>query len=122
MEQVENKVVKEGGNVEVYCNVTAGIPDPSVLRTNVATGEYIEGNPLNITNSNRAQAGEYRCAANNTCGVDSIVVDIDVQRKNITTIVDKVLGQICTFGAFGHTPDAITNLPASSLAPTAIQC
>ena len=84
MEQIENKVVKEGDNVEVYCHVTGGIPDPTVLWTKVATGEHIEGNPLNITNVNRAQAGEYRCTANNTCGVDSTMVDIDVLCKNIT--------------------------------------
>ena len=82
MEQVENKVVKEGDNVEVYCNVTAGIPVPTVLWTKVTTGEHIKGNPLNITYISRAQAGEYRCTANNTCGVDSRV-DIDVQCKNM---------------------------------------
>ena len=89
MEQVENKVVKEGDNVEVYCNVTAGIPSPTVMWAKVTTGKHIEGNPLNITNINRAQAGEYRCTANNTCGVDSIDVDIDVQRKNITSLTLK---------------------------------
>ena len=84
MEQVENKVVKEGDIVKVYCNVTAGIPGPTVMWTNVTSGEHIKGNPLNITNSNRVQAGEYRCTVNNTCGEDSTVVVIDVQCKNIT--------------------------------------
>jgi len=79
VEQVENKVVTEGDNVEVYCNVTAGIPDPTVLWTKVATGEHIEGNPLNMTNINRTQAGEYKCTANNTCGEASTVLVIDVQ-------------------------------------------
>ena len=79
MEQAENKVVTEGDNVEVYCNVTTGTPDPTVMWTNVTSGEHIKGNPLNITNISRAQAGEYRCTANNTCGVDSTVTDIDVQ-------------------------------------------
>ena len=84
VEQAENKVVQEGDNVEVYCNVTAGIPDPTVSWTKVTTGEHIKENPLNITNIARAQAGEYTCTANNTCGVDSTVVEIDVQCKNIT--------------------------------------
>ena len=79
MEQAENKIVREGDNVKVYCNVTAGIPHPTVLWTKVATGEHIEGNPLNITNISRAQAGEYRCTANNTCGEASTVTDIKVQ-------------------------------------------
>ena len=65
--------------MEVYCNVTAGIPDPTVMWTNVKTGKHIKENPLNITNINRTQAGEYKCTANNTCGVDSTVTDIDVQ-------------------------------------------
>ena len=84
VQQGENKVVNEGGSVEVNCNVTAGIPDPTVMWTKVATCECIKGNPLTITNINRAQAGEYRCTANNTCGLDSTVVDIDVQCKNVT--------------------------------------
>ena len=91
MEQVENKVCKEGDHVEVYCNVTAGIPDPAILWTNVTSGEHIEGNPLSITNITRAQAGEYRCTVNNTCGVDSIVVAIDVQCKNIDFFTSKFL-------------------------------
>ena len=69
--------------MEVYCNVTAGIPDPTVMWTKIMTGEHIKGNPLNIANISRAQAGEYMCTANNTCGVDSTVVDIDVQCKNV---------------------------------------
>ena len=82
MEQVENKNVTERDNVEEYCNTTTGIPDQTVMWTNVTSGEHIKGNPLNITNINRAQAGEYRCTANNTCGVDSTVMNINVQCKN----------------------------------------
>ena len=83
MEQVENKNVTEGDNVEEYCNVTAGNPDPTVMWTNVTSGEHIKlGNPLNIANINRAQAGEYRCTANNTCGEASTVMNINVQCKN----------------------------------------
>ena len=70
--------------MELYCNAIAGIPVPNVLWTNVAIGEHIKGNPLNITNTSRAQAGEYLCTANNTCGVASTVVYIDVQCKHIT--------------------------------------
>lgn len=82
MEQTENKVVKEGDNVDVYCNVTAGNPDPTVLWTNVNTGERIKGNPLNITSIAKGEAGDYRCTANNTCGEE--VVNIDVQCKHVT--------------------------------------
>jgi len=82
VKQAENQIAVEGTDVEVYCNVT-GIPDPTVIWRNVLTGEIIEGNLLNITNITRAQAGEYKCTANNTCGVDSTMVNIDVQCKKI---------------------------------------
>ena len=83
VEQAENKIAEEGTDVEVYCNVT-GNSDSAVIWRNVKTGEIIEGNPLNITNITRAQAGEYKCTAINTCGVDSTTVNIDVQCKKIT--------------------------------------
>ena len=70
----------EGTDIEVYCNVT-GIPDPTVIWRNVKRGEISEGNLLNINNITRAQAGEYKCIANTTCGVDSTTVNIDVQCK-----------------------------------------
>jgi len=85
VEQAENiLVVKEGENVEVNCSVTAGIPVPTVMWTNITSGEHIKGSLLNITNINRIQDGEYRCTTNNTCGEDSTVVDIDVHCKNIS--------------------------------------
>lgn len=82
MEQVENKTVTEGGDVEVTCSVTAGNPYPTFMWTNVTSGKHIKGNPLNISNINRAQAGEYRCTANNTCGEAFTVMNINVQCKN----------------------------------------
>ena len=82
MEQVENKNIIEGDDVEEYCNATAGNPLPTEMWTNVTSGEHIKGNPLKITNINRAQAGEYRCTANNTCGEASTVMNIDVLCKN----------------------------------------
>lgn len=82
MQQVENKNVIEGENVEEYCNVTAGNPDPTEMWLNVTSGERIEGKPLNIISINRAQAGDYKCTANNTCGEASTVMNINVQCKN----------------------------------------
>ena len=82
MQQVENKNVIEGENVEEYCIATAGSPDPIEMWTNVTSGENIEGNPLNIPNINRAQAGAYKCTANNTCGEASTLMNINVHCKN----------------------------------------
>ena len=82
VEPAENIDVTENENVEVNCTVTAGIPAPSVVWTKVATDKHIKGNLLNITNINRAQAGEYKCTANNTCGEVSTVMNINVQCKN----------------------------------------
>jgi len=81
--KAENKIAPEGTNVEVYCNVT-GIPDPTVFWRNVKSGEIIEGNLLSITDITRAQGGEYKCTANNTCGEDSTMIKIDVQCKKRT--------------------------------------
>ena len=83
VKQAENKIVEEGTDVEVYCNVT-GNPDPTVIWRNVKTGEIIEGNLLNITDITRAKAGEYKCTATNTCRVESTILNIDVQCKKIT--------------------------------------
>ena len=71
--------------MEEYCTVTAGIPDPTVMWTNVKNGRDIKENPLNITNINRTQAGEYRCTANNTCGEASTMMNINVQCKKAIT-------------------------------------
>lgn len=91
VQQAENQTVKEGSNVVVYCNVTAGIPDPTVLWRNVTSGEPIKENPLNITSISRDQAGEYKCTANNTCGKESTVAYIDVQCKHVTDTLYKLL-------------------------------
>ena len=80
VKQGENKITVEGIDIEVYCNVT-GIPEPTVTWRNVKRGEISEGNPLNITKITRAQAGEYKCTAKNTCGVESATINIDVQCK-----------------------------------------
>jgi len=82
VEQVENINVTEGDSVEVNCNVTAGKPYPTLVWTNVMSGVYIMANRLTIIDINRAQAGDYRCTANNTCGEASTVMTINVQCKN----------------------------------------
>lgn len=68
MKQAGNIIVQEGDNVEVYCYVTAGIPDPTIIWRKVQGDDYnfTEGKLLNITNITRAQAGKYKCTANNT--------------------------------------------------------
>ena len=84
MGQTENKTLQEGDNAELYCNMS-GFPDPTVMWTKVQDGDYNaeEGKLLNITNITRAQAGKYKCNANNTCGEESAVAYIDVQCKNV---------------------------------------
>ena len=92
MTQLMNKKqVMEGDNVDVYCNAT-GIPDPTVIwrKVQVQGDGYnpTEGNLLTITTITRAQAGEYRCTVNNTCGVASTVMNINVQCKNIKMLLN----------------------------------
>ncbi|XP_020600922.1 igLON family member 5-like [Orbicella faveolata] len=95
VKQAENKIAVEGTDVEVYCNVT-GIPDPTVIWRNVKTCEIIEGNLLNITNITRAQTGEYKCTASNTCGVDSTMVNINVHYKpNNVHLTTNTTNEVC---------------------------
>ena len=82
--QVEDKTVDEGENVTEECNFTAGNPIPTVFWENVKTRDFIQGKLLNFTNITRFQTGGYRCIVNNTCGSNSTVMFINVQRKNIT--------------------------------------
>lgn len=84
MGQTENKTVHEGDNAELYCNMS-GIPDPTVIWTKVQDGHYNaeEEKILKITNITRAQAGKYKCNANNTCGEKSTVAYVDVQCKTV---------------------------------------
>ena len=74
----------EGESVTEECSVTAGNPLPAVIWENVRTGDVIPGKLLNFTNITRFQKGEYRCIVNNSCGSNSTVMFINVQRKNIT--------------------------------------
>lgn len=84
MGQTENETAHEGDNAELYCNMS-GIPDPTVIWTKVRDGgnNAKEGKLLKITNITRAQAGKYKCNANNTCGEESAVAYIDVQCKDV---------------------------------------
>ena len=70
--------------MEVFCNAT-GSPDPTIIWRKVQGDGYnsTEGKLLNITNITRAQAGKYNCTANNTCGEEFKVMNIDVQCKSI---------------------------------------
>jgi len=63
----------------------SGIPGATVIWTKVYDSGYNaeEGKLLNITNIARAQAGKYKCNANNTCGEKSVVAYIDVQCKDV---------------------------------------
>ena len=80
VEHLLNETLDEGSNFRKECNYTAGFPSPTLFWEN---GNTFEGNPLIITNIKRSQGGEYRCIANNTCGMESATMFIDVQCKNV---------------------------------------
>ena len=82
MEQIQNVTVEEGRNVTKECNVTAGTPPLNVSWKNVKTGQVTKEKLLSIINIRRNQSGEYRCIANNTCGMESTGMFIDVHCKN----------------------------------------
>ena len=92
VEHLLNETLDEGSNLRKKCNDTAGFPSPTVFWE---TGNTFEGNPLIITNITRSQRGEYRCIANNTCGMESATMFIDVQCKNIHIYICTSLFVVC---------------------------
>ena len=97
VKQAENKSPVEGDNVQVYCNAT-GIPNATVFWRKVKNNFVVSKESLlNITNISRAQAGEYRCTANNTCGNASTMVNIDVQCKPIIIVYGIIYVIMVTF-------------------------
>ena len=81
VKEINGTTATENDNVAVYCDAS-GFPTPSVTWTPLSVGEAAVGNWLNITSITKAQAGQYRCHANNTCGNAFTETSIDVQCKN----------------------------------------
>ncbi|PFX21943.1 Hemicentin-2 [Stylophora pistillata] len=114
VEQIQSLTVIEGTNVTRECNATGGSPPPAVFWENVKSGRFMAGRLLNITHITRFQT-EYRCIANNICGMDSTTMFIDVQYKPSSTqsssIVKLVLGEDRSIGCpvdIGNPPAVIT--------------
>ncbi|XP_022809441.1 hemicentin-2-like isoform X2 [Stylophora pistillata] len=98
VKQLKNEQVQEGRDVVKECDVTTGTPPLTFFWKKVNTSEVWYGKPLNITDINRNQSGEYRCFTNNTCGNDSTSMFIDVQFKpdNVTLERNTTENNSCT--------------------------
>ncbi|PFX13123.1 Hemicentin-1, partial [Stylophora pistillata] len=98
VKQLKNEQVQEGRDVVKECDVTTGTPPLTFFWKKVNTSEVWYGKPLNITDINRNQSGEYRCFTNNTCGNDSTSMFIDVQFKpdNVTLEMNTTENSGCT--------------------------
>ena len=81
VKEINDTTAAENDNVTVYCDAS-GTPPPTVTWAQPGVGEAAVGNWLNITSITKAQAGQYRCHANNTCGNTSTETSIDVRCKN----------------------------------------
>ncbi|XP_068734692.1 hemicentin-1-like [Montipora capricornis] len=87
IQPVSNKVITEGGNLNLSCQAF-GIPPPTVFWIKTSNGQPTNETELVFRNIRRGEAGEYRCDARNPCGDASDSVTIDVQYK--AEIVDFV--------------------------------
>ena len=70
----------EGDSVSLNCNAM-GFPAPFVAWSKVGVGVVSQDRLLNITNIAKADRGQYKCFANNTCGSDVSFTSINVQCK-----------------------------------------
>ena len=80
--QLDNKTVKEGASVSLNC-IVMGFPVPFVAWSKVGSTIVIEDRFFNITSITKADKGKYQCFANNTCGSDFKVTNINVQCKKL---------------------------------------
>ena len=71
--------------MSLNCNVM-GFPAPFIEWSKVGSAETIEDRFYNITSITRADRGQYKCFANNTCGSDVKVTSINVQCKKLKCI------------------------------------
>ena len=75
---MKDQFVIERRNTSLICNAS-GTPQPTVFWIGVASGQVINSSVREFTNINRAEAGEYRCEANNDCGSAVEAVNVTVQ-------------------------------------------
>ena len=83
--QIDNKTYLEGASVSLNCNVM-GFPAPFVAWSKIGVGVVSLDRWLNVTNITKADRGQYRCFANNTCGSDVKFTSINVQCKILKLI------------------------------------
>ena len=69
--------VIEGDAYNLSCEAT-GDPMPNVTWITVRNNQRSDGNLLNFTNIDRSDAGDYKCEANNRCGVKTKTAAISV--------------------------------------------
>ena len=72
---LENKIVKKGDSVTLFCNVS-GLPAPTVVWTQVSTGDKWNSETWIISNIDISKIGDYRCDANNMYGIASDTMNI----------------------------------------------
>lgn len=69
--------VIEGDAYNLSCEAT-GDPMPNVTWITVRNNQRSDGNLLNFTNIDRNDAGDYKCEANNRCGVKTKTAAVSV--------------------------------------------
>ena len=82
MISTENKIVREGDNLTLFCNVS-GIPSPNVSWINAKNELMKVGATLQLPDINKSKRGKYKCITSNRCGNDSKTAFIDVQCESL---------------------------------------
>ena len=75
-----SNIVLEGVAYTLSCEAT-GDPMPNVTWIKVSNNQRTYGNILKFTNIDRNDAGDYKCEANNRCGMEARTETINVSCK-----------------------------------------
>ena len=73
-------IALEGVAYTLSCEAT-GDPMPTVTWIKVSNNQRTHGNILKFTNIDRNDAGDYKCEANNRCGMEAKTEAINVSCK-----------------------------------------
>ena len=73
--------VKEGTKVELNCSASHGNPTPSIKWSSDSISDTFVGSVVTFNSVNRRDSKRYTCTANNSIGIITKVISLNVQCK-----------------------------------------